>query len=199
MKDMMMVPAEKWQALQSHYKNLATTNAALDKVGKLGATEHLLLSDPNIPDSMAVRMIKPLSMQRRNLTKRLRIGDVVAAAASTDAEEPEAMVDTPSEALLKRLLKQVQTPKATPAKATLVTPTLAKRPKLEPQPGSSGLDKKPARKRKQSVAKRPAQKKKKRTEKSTSNRRLKGFSQRGKTMTERVVKRIMQAKKRLKM
>lgn len=176
MKDMMMVPAEKWQALQSHYKNLATTNAALDKVGELGATEHLLLSDPNIPDSMAVRMIKPLSMQRRNLTKRLRTGDVAAAAASTDAEEPEAMVDTPSEALLKRLLKQVQTPKATPAKATLVRPTLAKRPKLEPQPGSSGLNKKPARKRKQSVAKQPAQKKKSGLRKALVTGGLKGLA-----------------------
>ena len=174
MKDMMMVPAEKWQALQSHYKNLATTNAALDKVGELGAREHLLLSDPNILDSMAVRMIKPLSMQRRNLTKRLRTGDVAAAAASTDAEEPGAMVDTPSKALRKRLLKQM--PKASPAKATPVRPTLAKRPKLEPQSGSSGLNKKPARKRKQSVAKQPAQKKKSGLRKALVTGGLKGLA-----------------------
>lgn len=145
-------------------------------MGELGTTEHLLLSDPNIPDSMAVRMIKPLSMQRQNLTKWLRTGDVAAVAALTDAKEPEAMVDTPSEALLKRLLKQVQKPKATPAKATLVRPTLAKRLKLEPQPGSSGLDKKPARKRKQSVAKQSAQKKKSRLRKALVTGGLKGLA-----------------------
>lgn len=140
-------------------------------MGELGATEHHLLSDPNIPDSMAVRMIKPLSMQRQNLTKWLRTGDVATVAALTDPKEPEAMVDTPSEALLKRLLKQVQTPKA-----TLVRPTLAKRLKLEPQPGSSGLNKKPARKRKQSVAKQSAQKKKSRLRKALVTGGLKGLA-----------------------
>ena len=110
----MMVPAEKWERLKNYYKGAVSSNALLDKVGKLGATEHVILEDRSIPDSMAVKIIQPLMRSRRNLTKRLKTG--ASGASNTygvTAEEPEAMVDTPAEALVKRLIKGQQTP-ATP-------------------------------------------------------------------------------------
>ena len=110
----MMVPAEKWERLKNYYKGAVSSNALLDKVGKLGAAEHVILEDRSIPDSMAVKIIQPLARTRRNLTKRLKTG--ASGASDTygvTAEEPEAMVDTPAEALVKRLIKGQQTP-ATP-------------------------------------------------------------------------------------
>ena len=128
-----MVPTEQWQTLQEHYKGTVAKNALLDKVGTLGATEHTILNDKRIPDSMAVLMTKPLASQRRNLTKRLRTGiSGTSSSYGTTQDEPEAMVDAPTEALLKRILKGT----ATPARAA--TPVRAPRP-IKQEPGTSGV------------------------------------------------------------
>ena len=111
MKEILMVPTEEWQTLQEHYKGTVAKNAILDKVGTLGATEHAILNEKSIPDSMAVLMTKPLASQRRNLTKRLRTGiSGTSSSYGTTQDEPEAMVDAPTEALLKRILKGATTP-----------------------------------------------------------------------------------------
>ena len=79
---------------------------------------------------MAVLMTKPLASQRRNLTKRLRTGiSGTSSSYGTTQDEPEAMVDAPTEALLKRILKGATTP--TPARTPL-------RP-IKQEPGTSGV------------------------------------------------------------
>ena len=61
-------------------------------------------------------MVKPLSRQRRVLTRRVKRGSAPITVRQTE-EEPEAEVDTPAEALLKRLIKkQVETPAASAKK-----------------------------------------------------------------------------------
>ena len=106
MNDMMMVPAEEWERLKAKHKGKVAQNALLDKKGRLGATEEVILANDNIPDSIVVLMTKPLAQQRRNLTKRLKTGMTGSAASyNTAPDEPEAMVDFPAEDLIKRSLK----------------------------------------------------------------------------------------------
>jgi len=102
MKDMLMVPPEEWEKLKSKYKNGVTSNALLDKIGRLGATEEVIMGAANIPASMAMKITQPLARQRRNLTKRLKTGAIGASSSyNVSQDEPEAMVDSPAEALIK--------------------------------------------------------------------------------------------------
>ena len=73
-----------------------TEDALLSKVGRLAAEEHLLLNDKRIPDSMAIKMIKPLASERKRLVKRIRT-DAAGPIAYRGTEEPEGIVDTPAE------------------------------------------------------------------------------------------------------
>ena len=127
-----MVPAEQWERLQAKYRGSVNQSALLNKIGRLGATEELLLHDESIPAGMAVALAKPLAQQRTNLTKRLKTGQMGSSASyGTTEEEPEAMMDTPAVALVKRLFKkEPQTP---------ATPLPAPKRKLPTTPSTSGL------------------------------------------------------------
>ena len=127
MNDLLMVPAEKWERLQAKYRGSVNQSALLNKIGRLGATEELLLNNESIPAGMAVALAKPLAQQRTNLTKRLKTGQLgTSASYGTTEEEPEAMMDTPNVALIKRLLKKEPQTPATPS-----TPRLAAKRKAE--------------------------------------------------------------------
>ena len=74
MDEVMMVPVQEFKRLQEYYKGQMTENALLNKAGRLAAEEHLILKDKRIPDSMAVKMTKPLSSEQGRLIKRIRTG-----------------------------------------------------------------------------------------------------------------------------
>ena len=112
-----MVPPEEWEKLTTKYKNGVTSNALLNKIGRLGATEEIILGTSDIPASMAMKLTQPLAKQRRNLTKRLKTGAIgTSPSYNVSQDEPEAMVDSPAEALIKRAMKAVkESPSRTPA------------------------------------------------------------------------------------
>ena len=72
--EVMMVPVQEFKQLQEYYKGQMTENALLNKAGRLAAEEHLILNDKRIPDSMAVKTIKPLASEEKRLVKCLRTG-----------------------------------------------------------------------------------------------------------------------------
>ena len=90
--EVMMVPVQEFKRLQNYYKGQMTENALLNKVGRLAAEEHLILKDKRIPDSMAVKMTKPLSSEQGRLAKRIRTGKT-GPMTFRGTEEPEGMVD----------------------------------------------------------------------------------------------------------
>ena len=104
--EVMMVPVQEFRQFQEYYKGQMTENALLNKAGRLAAEEHLILNDKRIPDSMAVKMIKPLASEEKRLVKRLRTG-TTGPISYSGTEQPEGMVDTPNENLLKQIIKGV--------------------------------------------------------------------------------------------
>ena len=124
MDEVMMVPVQEFKRLQDYYKGQMTENALLNKVGRLAAEEHLILKDKRIPDSMAIKMTKPLSSEQGRLIKRIRTGKT-GPLTFQGTEEPEGMVDAPVERLLKEIIK-----KEAPAPVII-------------QPGPSGIKKSP--------------------------------------------------------
>ena len=104
MNEVMMVPVQDFNRLQDYNKGQITENALLDKAGRLAAEEHLILKDRRIPDSMAVKMTKPLATEESKLVKRIRTGKS-GPISYQGTTQPEGMVDAPVENLLKQILK----------------------------------------------------------------------------------------------
>ena len=130
-EEVMMVPTQEFERLQDYYKGQISQSALLNKAGRLAAEKHLILSNPQIPDATAVRMTKPLAREQARLTKRIRTGTRIPAGAGMPSE---AMVDSPLENLLKKIIEK-EVPAAPGAAVTPATPVIKK----EPVAGPSGL------------------------------------------------------------
>ena len=148
LQEVMMIPSQEWQQLKDYYKGTITQNALLEKAGRLGAEEHVILGDKSIPDSMAVAMVKPLVRERAKLTKRLH-----TASGPPIEQDLDSLLNSPSEALVKKLLTpkpEPQTPGPQRRRVLPVTPVtkygktlkpmkLQYKPSPPPKPKSSGL------------------------------------------------------------
>ena len=136
MDEVMMVLVQEFKQLQDYYKGQMTENALLNKEGRLAAEEHLFWKDKQIPDSMAIKMTKPLSSEQGRLVKRIRTGKT-GPMTFRGTEEPEGMVDSPVERLLKEIIK-----KESPAPVIIQPgPSGIKKEKKTPKPSTSGIKK----------------------------------------------------------
>ena len=133
MDEVMMVPVQEFKRLQDYYKGQMTENAFLNKAGRLAAEEQLILKDKRIPDSMAIKMTKPLSSEQGRLVKRIRTGKT-GPMTFQGTEEPEGMVDAPVERLLKEIIKKE-------APAPVIIQPGPSGIKKSPKPGPSGIKK----------------------------------------------------------
>ena len=122
----MMVPTKDYANLVNYYKGQITESTLLNKAGRLAAERRMILSNPSIPDAMAVQMVQPKARELNRLTKRIRMGHVRFAPSPTikddededgDEEDDASMLNAPLENTLKKLLKRTKTPIApkTPA------------------------------------------------------------------------------------
>ena len=127
-----MVPTQEFEHLQDYYKGQISQSALLNKAGRLAAEKHLILSNRKIPDATAVRMTKPLAREQPRVTKRIRTGTRIPAGAGMPSE---AMVDSPLENLLKKIIEKEVPAAAGAAAVTPATPVIKK----EPVAGPSGI------------------------------------------------------------
>ena len=130
-EEVMMVPTQEFERLQDYYKGQILQSALLNKAGRLAAEKHFILSNRKIPDATAVRMTKPLAREQARLTKQIRTGTRIPAGAGMPSE---AMVDSPLENLLKKIIEK-EVPAAAGTPATPATPVIKK----EPVAGPSGI------------------------------------------------------------
>ena len=129
-----MVPTKEFDQLVQYYKGEITDNALLNKAGRLAAESHVILGDKSIPDSIAIKQIKPLARQRGRLTKRIRqIGPLSSNSADVGEDEDEEegdLVKGPLETMFKQLIKNTSRGTKTP------------KIKEEAPPSTSGVKKK---------------------------------------------------------
>ena len=90
--EVMMVPVQEFKRLQDYYKGQMTENGLLDKAGRLAAKEHLILKDKRIPDSMVVKITKPLSSEQGRQVKHLHTSKT-GPLTLRGTKEPKGMVD----------------------------------------------------------------------------------------------------------
>ena len=147
MNEVVMVPTEELNWLSNYYQGKITESALLNKAGRMAAEQQLILEDKSIPDSLAVRMVKPMALEQGRLVKRVRTG-TAQPASYEGIEEPEGMVDAPIERLLKDIIKK-QTPEVievesdAPTKKTSVKKKSLKKLTVKKQPYSPRPEKKP--------------------------------------------------------
>ena len=71
MNEVIMVPTEEFNRLSNYYQGKITESALLNKAGRLAAEQQLILEEKSIPDSLAVRMVKPIALEQSQLVKRV--------------------------------------------------------------------------------------------------------------------------------
>ena len=162
MDEVMMVPVQEFNRLQDYYKGQITQSALLNKAGRLAAEEHLeiILKDSRIPDSMAVKMTKPIASEETKLVKRIRTG-TRGPISYQDTTQPEGMADAPIKNLLKQIIEGVNKQPAAPLvikQEPLSTSGLKKELKT-PKPSTSCL-KKPLKTPKPPIPPKPSTSKK---------------------------------------
>ena len=123
-----MVPVNEFKQLENYYKGQITESSLMNKAGRLAAEQHLILKDKCIPDSIAVRMTKPMAVEQDRLVKRIRTGKR-GPTVYQGTEEPEGMADGPTENLLRQIIKGLDRP-APPGGATTT-------PRIKPEPPST--------------------------------------------------------------
>ena len=135
MNEMLMVPLAEWERLKAKNRQSIGNNALVDKAGRVGAAEDILMASTSILDSMKVAIAKPLSQQRRSIVKRLKTGTVLDKNSSLPIsdDDVEALVESPAEALLKRLIKVQKNSPATPTPAVIRCTIQPKRPRVTPK------------------------------------------------------------------
>ena len=125
-KEIMMVPTKEYDKLVGQFKGKITESALLNKAGRVAAERQLILQDASIPDSMALTMTKPRAKQLRKLTRRIHTG---SSAPSSNVQQmdddQDAMLNSPIENTLKKILKMVEKNANSPPKRKLPpTPTV---------------------------------------------------------------------------
>ena len=106
-----MVPTTDYNNLVNYYKGRLTESALLNKAGRLAAERHLTLTNPHMPDSLAVAMSKPREREIHTLTKRLRTGGVSVAsrvATGGDDDDDDDLLKTPLESKLDKILRNTR-------------------------------------------------------------------------------------------
>lgn len=129
-KEMLMVPTSEYQNLVGYFKGRINESALLNKAGRTAADRQLILQDPTISDSLALALTKPKARQVRKLTRRIRTGSTATSTtppALADDDE-DAMLNSPVENTLKKILKLAEKNVLTPRPA-LRRPLVVKRVK----------------------------------------------------------------------
>jgi len=131
-----MVTTKEFDQLVQYYKGEITDNALLNKAGHLAAKSHVILCDKSIPDSIAIKKIKPLAHQRGRLTKRIRqIGPLLSNSADVSEEEDEEegdLVRGRLETMFKQLIKNASRGTKTPKIKEEATPSMSGVKKKQP-------------------------------------------------------------------
>ena len=71
MNEVIMVLTKEFNRLSNYHRGKITESALLNKAGRLAAEQQLILEDKSIPDSLAVRMVKPIALEQSQLVKRV--------------------------------------------------------------------------------------------------------------------------------
>ena len=102
----------------------------------LAARQERLLTDPTLPDDVAVERVKPVDRQLRRAVKKLRQLQTQPLTAEEEAQEGQELLTPALSKWMRRMVRAVQPDGAAPAPAD-VTPAGCRRRLLPPTPSDT--------------------------------------------------------------
>ena len=131
MEEMLIIPrAEAPDLVQKHSK-LLMEDGRLSHAARLAARQERLLTDPTLPDDVAVERVKPVDRQLRRAVKKLRQLQTQPLTAEEEAQEGQELLTPALSKWMRRMVRAVQPDGAAPAPAD-VTPAGRRRRLLPP-------------------------------------------------------------------
>ena len=147
MEEMLIIPRADAQELVQKHSALLMEDGRLSHAARLAARQERLLTDPTLPDDVAVEQVKPVDRKLRRAVKKLRQLQTQPLTAEEEAQEGQELSKW-----MGRMMRAVQPDGAAPANVTLVG---RRRRLLPPTPSDiprRGKTPTPGKKKKDSVS-----------------------------------------------
>ena len=135
MEEMLIIPRAEAQDLVQKHSALLMEDGRLSHAARLAARQERLLTDPTLPDDVAVERVKPVDRQLRQAVKKLRQLQTQPLTAEEEAQEGQELLTPALSKWMRRMVRAVQ-PDGAPA-PTDVTPAGRRRRLLPPTPSDT--------------------------------------------------------------
>ena len=152
MEEMLIIPRAEAPELVQKHSALLMEDGRLSHAARLAARQERLLTDPTLPDDVAVEQVKPVDRKLRRAVKKLRQLQTQPLTAEEEAQEGQELLTPALSKWMRRMVRAVQPDGAAPAN---VTPPGRRRRILPPTPSDTprrGKTPTPGKKKKDSVS-----------------------------------------------
>ena len=152
MEEMLIIPRAEAPELVQKHSALLMEDGRLSHAARLAARQERILTDPTLPDDVAVEGVKPVDRRLRRAVKKLRQLQTQPLTAEEEAQEGQKLLAPALSKWMRRMVRAVQPDGAAPAN---VTPVGRRRRLLPPTPSDTprrGKTPTPGKKKKDSVS-----------------------------------------------
>ena len=134
MEEMLIIPRAEAPELVQKHSALLMEDGRLSHAARLAARQERLLTDPTLPDDVAVEQVKPVDRKLRRAVKKLRQLQTQPLTAEEEAQEGQELLTPALSKWMRRMVRAVQPDGAAPAN---VTPVGRRRRLLPPTPSDT--------------------------------------------------------------
>ena len=120
MEEMLIIPRAEAPELVQRQNALLMEGGRLSHAARLVARQECLLTDPTLPDDVAVKRVKPVDRQLRRAVKKLRQLQTQPLMAEEEAQEGQELLTPALSKWMRRMARAVQSDGAVPANVTPV-------------------------------------------------------------------------------
>ena len=118
MEEMLIIPRAEAPELVQKHSALLMEDGRLSHAARLAARQERLLTDPTLPDDVAVERVKPVDRQLRRAVKKLRQLQTQPLTAEEEAQEGQELLTPALSKWMRRMVRAVQPDEVAPADVT---------------------------------------------------------------------------------
>ena len=134
MEEMLIIPRAEAPELVQKHSALLMEDGRLSHAARLAVRQERLLTDPTLPDDVAVEQVKPVNRKLRRAVKKLRELQTQPLTAEEEVQEGQELLTPALSKWMRGMVRAVQPDGAAPAN---VTPVGRRRRILPPTPSDT--------------------------------------------------------------
>ena len=108
MEEMLIIPRAEAPELVQKHSALLMEDGRLSHAARLAARQERLLTDPTLPDDVAVEQVKPVDRKLRRAVKKLRQLQTQPLTAEEEAQEGQELLTPALSKWMRRMVRAVQ-------------------------------------------------------------------------------------------